>query len=514
MGETKMKTQLQKFSKTLRLLLPVGLALAFVMPAFGQAGGAQAPPQLSQVERKNKAPISKEVLRVNIPKPTETKLANGLTVLILEDHRFPLATVQFYIDGAGGLYEPEAWPGVASLTAQMLREGTKTRPSKQLAEEIDALGASVFASAGYGAANASITANGLSENFDKWFPIAADVLLHPAFSGEEFANMKQRQKTGLIQNRTNPAFLATERFNRAVFGNFPAAVISTNTETLDKLTPENLAKWHDEHYVPQNSILAISGDVNPSALLPKLKQWLAEWQKTDSSPKVLTAATPVPTKNIYLVDRPNSVQTTLYLGNIGFNRKSPDYVSYAVLNGVLGGSAAARLFMNLRENKGYTYGVYSNVVANQYPGYWRAYGDFRSDVTGGAMTELLNEFNRIRDEKVPPTELEEAKRAIVASFALSLETPQQVISYAITRKIYGFPDDYWDKYPAEVMAVTADDVQRVAKKYIDPNTMQVVAVGDASKIKPMLEKFGTVEMYATDGKPPTAKAAPATPGSN
>jgi zinc protease len=511
MGETKMKTQNQKLSKMLRLLLPVGLALICVLPAFAQAGGG-APPQLSQVERKNKAPISKEILHVNIPKPTETKLANGLTVLILEDHRFPLATVQFYIDGAGGLYEPEAWPGLASITAQMMREGTKTRSSKQLAEDIDALGAFVGSGAGYGSPNAAINANGLSENFDKWFPIAVDVMLHPAFSPEEFANVKQRQKTGLIQNRTNPNFLATERFNRAVYGNFPAAIISTNVETLDKMTPENLAKWHDEHYVPQNSILAISGDVDAAKLLPKLKQWLADWKQTDSSPKMLTAASPVPAKNIYLVDRPNSVQTTLWLGNIGFDRKSPDYVAYRVLNGVFGGSAAARLFMNLRENKGYTYGVYSDSNSSLYPGYWRTYGEFRSDVTGAAMSELLVEINRIRGEKVPATELEEAKRAIVANFALSLESPQNIISFAIVRKIYGFPDDYWDKYPAEVMAVTADDVQRVAKKYIDPNTMQVVAVGDASKIKPMLEKFGTVEMYATDGKPAGAKAA--APGSN
>ena len=504
-----MKTQKQKFSKWLRMLLPVGLALMCVLPVFAQAGGG-APPQLSQVERKNKAPISKEVLQVKIPKPMEAKLDNGLTVLILEDHRFPLTNVQFYVNGAGGLYAPEAWPGLASLTAQMLREGTKTRPSKQLAEEIDALGASINANAGFDQSGAIVNASGLSENFDKWFAITVDVLLHPAFSTEEFNNMKQRAKTALIQNRTNPAFLATERFNRAVYGNFPAAVISTNAETLDKLTPENLAKWHDEHYVPQNSILAISGDVNAATLLPKLKQWLAGWQKTDNEIKRLTGSTPVPAKNIYLVDRPGSVQTTLYLGNVGFDRRSPDYIPYTVLNGVFGGSAAARLFMNLRENKGYTYGVYSNSTGGQYPGYWRAYGDFRSDVTGGAMTELLVEINRIRDEKVPATELEEAKRAIVAGFALSLESPQQIISYAITIKLFGFPEDYWDTYPSKVMAVTADDVQRVAKKYIDPNTMQVVAVGDASKIKPMLEKFGTVEMYATDGKPAGAKAA--TPG--
>jgi predicted Zn-dependent peptidase len=343
--------------------------------------------------------------------------------------------------------------------------------------------------------------------------VAVDVLLHPSFPATEFTNIKQRQKTGLIQNRTQPGFLASERFNRAIYGNFPAAVIASNAEAIDAMTADNLAKWHDEHYAPQNAILAISGDVTAATLVPKLKQWLAEWQKTNASPKLPPAPTAVQAKNIYLVDRPNSVQTTLYIGNVGFDRRSPDYVAYTVLNGVLGGSAAARLFMNLRENKGYTYGVYSSYSALQYPGFWRATGDFRSDVTGLAMGELMNEFNRIRDEKVPDGELEEAKRAIVAGFALQLESPQQLISNAIIRKIYGFPDDYWDTYPAKVMAITADDVQRVAKKYIDPNTIQVVAVGDGNKIKLMLEKFGTVQMYATDGKPATAKSA-AAPGSN
>jgi zinc protease len=513
MGETKMKTQLLKYSKSLRLLLPVAMALAIVTPAFAQGGGTQAPPQLSQVERKNRAPISKDVLRVNLPKPAEIALPNGLTVLVLEDHRLPLVSVQFSIDGAGGLYDPANLPGLAAMTAQMLREGTKTRSSKQLAEEIDAMGASISAGSGSTSASTTLSASGLSENIDKWFPVAVDVLLHPSFPATEFTNIKQRQKTGLIQNRTQPGFLASERFNRAIYGNFPAAVIASNAEAIDAMTADNLAKWHDEHYAPQNAILAISGDVSAATLVPKLKQWLAEWQKTNASPKLPPAPTAVQAKNIYLVDRPNSVQTTLYIGNVGFDRRSPDYVAYTVLNGVLGGSAAARLFMNLRENKGYTYGVYSSYSALQYPGFWRATGDFRSDVTGLAMGELMNEFNRIRDEKVPDGELEEAKRAIVAGFALQLESPQQLISNAIIRKIYGFPDDYWDTYPAKVMAITADDVQRVAKKYIDPNTIQVVAVGDGSKIKPMLEKFGTVQMYATDGKPATAKSA-AAPGSN
>ena len=164
------------------------------------------------------------------------------------------------------------------------------------------------------------------------------------------------------------------------------------------------------------------------------------------------------------------------------------------------GSGAARLFLNLREEKGYTYGVYSSFTAVKYPGPWQAYGDVRTEVTGGAMTEFFREFQRIRDERVPANELEDAQRAIVASFALSLESNDDLLGYAIIRKVYGFPNDYWDTYPAKIMAATAADVQRVARKYLNPENMQIVAVGDLSKIKPVMEKYGPVEVYDAEGK--------------
>jgi zinc protease len=154
----------------------------------------------------------------------------------------------------------------------------------------------------------------------------------------------------------------------------------------------------------------------------------------------------------------------------------------------------------LREEKGYTYGVYSSVIARKYAGPWTAGGDLRTEVTDGAMTEFLRELNRIRDEKVPDEELDAARRSVVAHFALSLESPQQVIGYAVARKAYNFPADYWDKYPAQITAITADDVQRVARKYVNPATMQVVAVGDAGKIKAVLDKYGPVEIVDSTGK--------------
>ena len=197
------------------------------------------------------------------------------------------------------------------------------------------------------------------------------------------------------------------------------------------------------------------------------------------------------------------------MGNLAIDRTNPDYPALVVLNEVLGAGAASRLFLNLREEKGYTYGVYSNLVARKYAGPWTAGGDLRTEVTGGAMTEFMRELNRIRDEKVPDQELDASRRSVVARFALSLESPQQLIAYATTRKAYNFPADYWDKYPAQIAAITADDVQRVAKKYIDPATMQLVAVGDAAKIKSILEKYGPVELVDASGKPVTEPSKPA-----
>jgi predicted Zn-dependent peptidase len=199
------------------------------------------------------------------------------------------------------------------------------------------------------------------------------------------------------------------------------------------------------------------------------------------------------------------VQTTLALGNIAIDWLNPDYTSMVVMNHVIGGGASSRLFLNLREEKGYTYGVYSDFSALRYPGPWRAGGNLRTEVTQGALTEFFNEIRRIQDEKVPAAELEASKRSIVASFALSLEQPARVLGFAIAIKLYGLPADYWDAYPAKIMAVSADDVQRVARKYLNPDSLQVVAVGDADKIKPILEQYGKVEVFDANGVPLGAK---------
>src|SRR5271157_4097698 len=394
-----------------------GLLLAtfvVVAPARPQAPGDSKAVSLSKVERKNLAPVSKEVLRVKLPRPVEATLPNGLTVLVLEDHRFPIVTVDFTIEGAGALCEPADQHGLAGVTAQMLREGTATRTSKQINEDIDRLGASFFAGAPFGDDAASVSASGLSDNMEAWFPLVTDLLLNANFPADELTKLKQRRKVQLVQQRQQPNFLATERFSKAVYGSHPAATVSGAPESIDALTSEKLSQWHKERYAPQNTILGVAGDVDGKEFIAKLKLWFANWPKSDFHSAPTPETSPVKVRNVYVVDRPNSVQTTLAMGNIAIARTSPDYPAMEVMNQILGAGAAARLFLNLREAKGYTYGVYSSFTAEKYAGPFRAGGDLRTEVTQGAMTEFWIEFNRMRDEKVPEAELDDARRAVVA----------------------------------------------------------------------------------------------------
>ncbi|MGA2881263.1 MAG: pitrilysin family protein [Bryobacteraceae bacterium] len=491
------------YQSTMRWSAALIAAFALSFAQVPQDPGSKAIP-LSKVERKNKAPVSDQVLRVTLPRPTEMTLPNGLTVLVLEDHRLPLVTARLNILGAGALNDPADMPGLANITAAMLKEGTKTRSSKQIAEQSDELGAMIGAQAPWASETATFTASGLSDNAAQWIPLASDILLNPSFPESELNKLKQRTKVQLQQQRSTAGFLMQERFSRAVYGDHPAAVTSPTLQALDKITPAMLAEWHATRYVPENAILGIAGDITP-AQVTEMFSALRGWKAGPSKVGLPTATKPASGRKVFLVDRPGSVQTDVEIGNIAISRLDSDYIPMVVMDRIVGGGAAARLFMNLREVHGYTYGAYSMLVARRYAGPWIAEGSMRTDATGGAMTEFMNEIDRIRDKPVPEKELEETKRSIVAGFALTLEHPNELLDYAIALKVYNLPADYWDTYPAKIMAITAEQVQRVARKYIVPDDLQIVAVGDAAKLKPVLDKYGTVQVFDTDGKP---KATP------
>jgi len=483
--------------------------LCFAATAFAQQPQTDEKTLTGKVQRLNKAPVNPEILKVTLPHVKETTLPNGLPLLVLESHKLPTVSVVLWIK-SGALTDPADQPGLASFTADMLREGTAKRSSTQIASELDDLGAAFNVGAPFGTNITNVQASGLSISADKLMELVSDMVLNPSFPADELERFRRQEKTRLLQMRSNPAFLARERFSQAVYGSFPAAITSPTADSVQKATPEALKGFHDAYYTPGNAIMAITGDVTMEQATALAKKYFGAW-KGAALPASKAAEMPAPSAaKVYLVDRPGSAQSNILAGGISLRRSDPDYVALFVMNRVLGGGSAARLFSNLREDKGYTYGAYSRVTGDVYPGTLVANTEVRNAVTDGSLHELMYELKRLRDEKVPVTELEECKRSIVSRFALSLQNPVEIINSWLTVKYFGLPADYWDHYSDQVAKVDVDTIQRMAKKYVDLDHLQIVVVGDAKEVRTAVDKYGTVLVFDTEGKPVTAK--PETPG--
>lgn len=492
--------------------LATGAATAQTPAAPGQSPGQTGPAGQSTKGAviKGKAPVNREVLRVKLPKPQEATLKNGLRVVLLEDRKIPTFAAQMVVL-SGGLSDPADMRGVAAVTAAMLREGTKTRSSRDIAESIETIGATLSANSGVSSFSSNVNVSGLVENMDGAMAIFADVIRNPTFPQAELDKYKTRQLAQYQFLRSNPQFLAQDRFNRVIYGAHPAAILLTPPETLQRATSADLARFHQTYFRPNNAILAVTGDVTMKDLMPRLERAFGDWQRGDVPAATVPKVDPLTKPGITLIDRPGSVQTVLTLGNLGIERTSPDYFAVLVMNRIFGGGPSARLFLNLREDKGYTYGAYSNFGGSKFPGTVLASSEVRTDVTEGALKEFMYEIKRIRDEKVPAQELEDAKRSLVGSFALSLEQPQTLLSNIVLLKLYDLPADYYETYPQRVAAITADDVQRAAQKYLDLPRLQIVAVGDAAKARPALAQYGAVEVVDVEGKPATGATGTANP---
>jgi len=483
-----------------KLFVAASLAGLFVIaPAAFAQGGNAAQTSTKGAVIKGKAPLNKEILRVKLPKAQEATLSNGLQVVLLENHKVPTFSMQMVVL-SGGLSDPQTARGVASFTASLLREGTAKRSSKDISEQSESLGAVIGANAGLSGFTSNVTAAGLVENFDQTLEIFADVVRNPTFPAEEVDKYKARSIAQMQLQRSNPQLLAAERFNRAIYGEHPASLVLPPVESLRALSSDALKQFHQTYYRPNNAILAVTGDITMKELMPRLEKAFGDWQKAEVPATKIPTVAALSKPGIFLIDRPGSVQTVLQLGNVGIERTNPDYFSVLVMNQIFGGGPQARLFMNLREDKGYTYGAYSGFGGSKFPGTVQASSSVRTDVTEGALKEFMYEIKRIRDEKVPAEELENAKRSLIGSFALSLEQPQALLSNIVTQKLYGFPVSYWDDYPQQVSRITADDVQRAAQKYLDLPHLQIVAVGDASKVRNILAAYGSVEQYDAEGK--------------
>jgi zinc protease len=441
-------------------------------------------------DRKNRAPVSHELIRVKIPEAYPVKLSNELTLLAIEDQRVPLAWVKIQVDGAGKIYQTR--PGVAQATAEMLSQGTRGRSGTQLTEEAAQLGATLSSGAFSNRENATIDCSGLSSRLSGWLALAADMLVNPAFPGDELAGWKQRQTLNVRFRTSRPAILAADRLMALCYGTHPGGLGDPSPAEIAALTPEMLADWHRQRYTPRNTVLSIIGRARTSDVASASEKLFGNWKPVGSAPVLPPEPQPDGKRRIVLIDRPGAPQTEVAIGGLLFERRSADFFPMVVLNALLGGGNISRLDFALQQ-KAQVMNVTSSYGTARFTGFWVVRLTVSTASTADALGVVLNELRRLCDEPPTAAELDEAKNSVSGRFALDLEQPSQVINYSYQRYRYGFSNDYWERYPAKIGAVAATEVQSVAQKYFRPETAHIVAVGDATHIRGALARLGPVE---------------------
>ena len=442
---------------------------------------------------------------LTITDPVVYKMPNGITVLVVEDHRLPSISASFVID-AGPIAEGSK-AGVVELMGSMLNEGTKTMPKAEYDEAVDKIGATVNLSSSGGYASA------LTRYFKNAFALMGQALQQPAFTQESFDKLKTQTITGLKSNGKSAKAIAA-RVDRALpYGkNHPSGEFETE-ETVQALTLQDIHDAYNKYITPSRSYLTIIGDIKPSEAKALATEVLGGWTGAKLTLPVLAEVPNPSTTKIDLVDVPNAVQSEIALVNlVDLKKNNPDYFPALLANYILGGGAESRLFMDLREKHGFTYGAYSSLGSGRFQSTFTASASVRNAKTDSAVNEFLAQIKHIRTDKVTDEELSNAKALYNGSFALGLEDPARMATFASNILINNLPADFYKTYLQRVNAVTADDILRVAQKYINYDNTRIIVVGSAAQIIDGLKKTGYhINLYDKYANPVTAAAAQAVP---
>ncbi|MGI8734896.1 MAG: M16 family metallopeptidase [Pyrinomonadaceae bacterium] len=452
-----------------------------------------------QEQFRQQAPAPLPPRSIQLPTGVETTLKNGLSVIVVPDNRLPLVSYRLAFR-SGDAHDPRSHPGLIDLLTGLLTEGTNKHGSREIADRVAKMGATL--NAGANSDYTTIAASSLTLFQDSILDLLADVTLHPTFPENEVKLIKENTRESLKQQRAQPSFLATEMVSRIIFGEHPYSIIAPTLESLAATNREKLVEFHRSKFVPNNAVLVVAGDVDPDALIKRVESLFGDWRAADLPQDNFPAPPARTSRSAYLVDRPGSAQSNIVIANGGgITRTSPDYFPMLLMHTVLGANASSRLFMNLREEKGYTYGAYSSLDARRSAGSVRVSAEVRTAVTGDSLKEFFNELTRIRNEPVSEKEIKDAKSYLTGIFPIRLETQEGLIEQLVQIKMLDLPDDYLQTYRERIQDVSIEDVQRVANKYIRPDEAAIVIVGDGAEISRQVQPFASeIELYNTAGK--------------
>lgn len=446
---------------------------------------------------RNSAPEPLVPIPFQIAKPFETELSNGLKVVIFEDKRLPLVSLRlaFY---SGDANDPMDIAGLTSAVTSLMTEGTENFSSKQLAEKIERLGAGLNVSSSDDFT--IVSASSLAFYTEDMIELLAEVLLRPAFPESEVDLYRRNMIENLKFQRSQSPFLASEQVGRILYGDHPYGRVSPSKEDVEKLTRDSLAAFHKQIFVPENAVFIAVGDFDRDELLKQLETHLGMWNGKNSFEKLEPSEPDRSGRTLTIVDRPGSAQSNIVIANRAIARSDPDYFPVIVMNQILGAGASSRVFMNLREEKGYTYGAYTRFDAKELAGSFEATAEVRTQVTGDSLKEFFYELERIRTEAVLQDELDDAISYLVGVFPLKAETQEGRTNLIVNQQLYRLPDDYLETYRDNVAAVTVADVKRVAEKYIQPANIAIVIVGDGGDVLAQVREYApSIEIFDADG---------------
>ena len=452
------------------------LALSASTSLVGQVPDRSAPPELGPPPSLTLPPIHR------------FELSNGAQVVLLEKHNVPVVQVNLVVK-TGYTVDPEDMSGLASMTADMMDEGAAGLDALQLADAIDFLGARLSVRAG--GHHSTVALHSPARQLDPALDVMADVVLRPDFPAAELERKRLERLNALVQARDEARIIAAVVFDRTLYGTeHPYGKTSSGDErSIRAVQVDDLERFHDTYFRPNNAFFVVVGDVTVDAMKHKLEALFGSWQRGSVPSSSWPQADQVETTEVFLVDKPGAAQSEIRIGRIGVPRITDDYYALVVANTILGGSFTSRLNSNLREDKGYTYGARSFFDFSQYAGPFQAGAAVQTAVTDAALTEFMKELNGIL-EPVPEEELTRAKNFVALRFPSRFQTVASIAGQLTELELYDLPDGYFNEYVQRILAVTQDDVQRVARNYVVPGEMAIIVVGDRETIEDGIRGLG------------------------
>lgn len=443
---------------------------------------------------------------IKVGEPASFILANGLKVFVVQNTKLPRVSATLTIDREAVLEGEKA--GMISMGGELFRRGTAKMNKATLDEEIDYLGATINTSA------RSVDAFSLKNNFPKVFGLMADIALHPSFPADEMEKIRKQELSGLAQNKENANAIAANVVSKLVYGkNHPYGEVETE-ETAKRVTVEDIKNYYNTYWKPNIAYLIFVGDITVDEAKKLTEDAFGNWQRGTVPSTSFAVPNPPAKTYIAIVDRPSSVQSVINLVYpVQLKPGAPDVIPGSVMNSLLGNGSSGRLYKNLREKYGFTYGAYSKLSSDRLIGNFTASASVRNEKTDSAIGQFLLEFNRIRTEAVSSEDVSRTKNEMSGSFARSLESPSTIAGFALNVARYNLPKDYYQNYLKNLAAVDNAAVKAMADKFVQPGNLHIVIVGNAKQIAKGLEKYGEVkyfDVYGNEIAAPSEKKVDAT----